>query len=75
MQCVTCFRAAAQWFRVDAVPTRMLTSPGPVPAPRLVRRCLEKDPEDRWQSMRDIVLELRAPAVESQAARPMRWRP
>ncbi|MFN0101339.1 MAG: protein kinase domain-containing protein [Bryobacteraceae bacterium] len=29
---------------------------------RLVKRCLEKDADDRWQSMRDIVLELRAPA-------------
>ena len=28
---------------------------------RLVRRCLEKDPEERYQSMRDIVLELRNP--------------
>jgi len=26
---------------------------------RLVRRCLAKDPEDRWQSMRDVVLELK----------------
>ena len=25
---------------------------------RLVRRCLAKDPEDRWQSMRDVELEL-----------------
>jgi len=28
---------------------------------RLVRRCLAKDPEDRWQTMRDIVIELRSP--------------
>jgi len=28
---------------------------------RLVRRCLAKDPEDRWQSMRDVVIELRTP--------------
>lgn len=27
---------------------------------RLVRRCLEKDPEDRWQSSRDVALELEA---------------
>ena len=27
---------------------------------RLVKRCLEKDPEDRYQSMRDVVLELRS---------------
>jgi Tol biopolymer transport system component/tRNA A-37 threonylcarbamoyl transferase component Bud32 len=30
----------------------------------LVRRCLAKDPEDRWQSMRDVVLELRTPPRE-----------
>ncbi|MBI4906853.1 MAG: protein kinase [Acidobacteria bacterium] len=45
---------------------------------RLVRRCLAKDPEDRWQSMRDVVLELRAPMVESTPAlapvgRPVLW--
>ncbi len=31
---------------------------------RLVRRCLNKDPEERYQSMRDVVLDLRAPAPE-----------
>jgi Tol biopolymer transport system component len=31
---------------------------------RLVRRCLAKDPEDRWQSMRDVVLELEMPPKE-----------
>jgi Tol biopolymer transport system component len=42
---------------------------------RLVGRCLAKDPEDRWQSMRDVVLELRSPVVESAAAgKPNRWR-
>ncbi len=40
---------------------------------RLVRRCLQKDPEDRWQSMRDVVLELRTPPVaELVAATPAR---
>jgi len=28
---------------------------------RLVRRCLSKDPEDRYQSLRDVVLDLRTP--------------
>ena len=44
---------------------------------RLVLRCLAKDPEDRWQSMRDVVLELRTPPRESvpaaAASRPSRW--
>ncbi|MBL8293498.1 MAG: serine/threonine-protein kinase [Bryobacterales bacterium] len=40
---------------------------------RLVRRCLAKDPEDRRQSMRDIVIELRTPPVESRVERPNRW--
>jgi serine/threonine protein kinase len=31
---------------------------------RLVRRCLQKDPEDRWQSMRDVEIELRTPPQE-----------
>ncbi len=35
---------------------------------RLVRRCLAKDPEDRWQSMRDVVVELQSPPPESIAA-------
>jgi eukaryotic-like serine/threonine-protein kinase len=34
---------------------------------RLVRRCLKKDPEDRWQSMRDVVIELQTPPQESAA--------
>ena len=49
----------------------------PVWLERLVRRCLAKDPEDRWQSMRDVVLELRMPLLESVTAGPSqaaRWR-
>src|SRR5450631_1511808 len=34
---------------------------------RLVKRCLQKDPDDRYQSMRDVVLELQAPPQESAA--------
>jgi serine/threonine-protein kinase len=43
---------------------------------RLVRRCLAKDPEDRWQSMRDVVIELQSPPPEPVAAGPSkasRW--
>ncbi len=35
---------------------------------RLVRRCLSKDPEGRYFSMHDIVLDLRTPPVESAAS-------
>lgn len=46
----------------------------PVWLERLVRRCLAKDPEDRWQSMRDVVLELRSPAADTLLpAEPRRW--
>jgi Tol biopolymer transport system component len=38
-----------------------------------VRRCLQKDPEDRWQTMRDIVIELRTPPQEAPVAKPSRW--
>lgn len=41
---------------------------------RLVRRCLAKDPEDRWQSMRDVVFELRSPGADTlQPAKLRRW--
>ena len=60
-----------------AEPPPMTVEPfTPVWLERLVRRCLAKDPEDRWQSMRDIVLELRTPpqdAVTVAAPRPSRW--
>jgi Tol biopolymer transport system component/predicted Ser/Thr protein kinase len=32
----------------------------PPPLERLIRRCLAKDPDDRWQTARDLTLELRA---------------
>src|SRR6516165_1894030 len=36
----------------------------------VIQRCLEKDPDDRWQSVRDIrrILTLPAPPVQAQAA-------
>ena len=44
---------------------------------RLVRRCLAKDPEERFFSMHDIVLDLRTPPQESvpaaAASRASRW--
>ena len=42
---------------------------------RLVRRCLAKDPEERYQSLRDVVLDLRTPpvTVATTAAKVSRW--
>lgn len=39
---------------------------------RVVRRCLAKDPEDRYQSMRDVVLDLQAPQQSEATAGPVR---
>jgi serine/threonine protein kinase/Tol biopolymer transport system component len=37
---------------------------------RLVRRCLAKDPDDRWQSARDVMLELQAMAAPASVVAP-----
>ena len=60
---------------LGAEPAPMAVKPfTPVWLERLVRRCLSKDPEDRYQSMRDILLDLRTPPQESIApAKPGRW--
>ena len=50
---------------LSADPAPMVVKPfTPSWLERLVRRCLAKDPEDRWQSMRDVVIELRTPPQE-----------
>ena len=35
---------------------------------RIVRRCLAQDPEDRWQSMRDVVLNCRPSGGSQQSS-------
>ena len=42
---------------------------------RLVRRCLAKEPDDRYQSMRDVVLDLRTPPLDTAtpAPKPNHW--
>ena len=61
---------------LSADPQPMLVKPFTPPAlERLVRRCLAKEPEDRYQSMRDVVLDLRMAPQETAAmpARTSRW--
>ena len=43
----------------DPVPLRTQQPNTPVLLDRLVQRCLAKDPEQRWQSMRDVLLEMK----------------
>jgi len=45
-----------------------LQSTSPPALERLIRRCLAKDSEDRWQSARDILLELRELPTDTAAA-------
>ena len=41
-------------------PLSSLRPDAPPALERVIRRCLAKDPEERWQSARDVVLELRS---------------
>jgi len=47
-------------LRDDPVPMREHVPYVPTQVERLVRRCLSKDPDDRWQSARDLGADLRA---------------
>ncbi len=61
---------------LSAEPAPMAVAPfTPAWLERLVRRCLAKDPERRYQSMRDIVLDLDSPPQDTpaSAAKPNRW--
>lgn len=50
------------------VPLRELQPHAPPALERLVRMCLQKDPEERWQSAKDLADELRWIATSSEAA-------
>lgn len=57
-------------------PTMATTPAAPRWLERTVRRCLAKDPEARYQSMRDVVLDLQMPPVEAVSPGPpvrSRW--
>src|SRR5262245_33902718 len=67
------FRAATPADTISAIlhkdPPEMATGSGPVPPglERLVRRCLEKDPDARFQSASDLAFALEALALGSHA--------
>jgi eukaryotic-like serine/threonine-protein kinase len=59
------FQGASQASVIAAVmhkqpePLSVRRGDAPPALERVIRRCLEKDPEDRWQSARDLALELK----------------
>lgn len=61
----------AKILEVDPPPLSSLVAVSPPALDRIVQRCLAKDPEDRWQSARDVLLELRW-VSESGAVEPAR---
>ncbi len=74
-------RASLMAAIVAAEPAPLADGSPPVPAPleRLIRRCLAKDPEERWQTARDLTSELRwiadAEPGEVWRVAVRRWRP
>ncbi len=52
----------------DPPPMTMPGGPVPLPLERVVRRCLEKDPEDRFQAARDVAFALEALSAPSATA-------
>lgn len=60
-------------------PMREIVAVTPRALERIVRRCLEKDPEHRWQHARDLLLELTSMppdiAEDAASARPRPWLP
>jgi serine/threonine protein kinase len=68
---------------VDPPALGMLDSSVPRALERVVRRCLAKDPDDRWQTARDLLAELRwildGPRTETLPAavlpRRKKWKP
>ncbi|MBK5294888.1 MAG: serine/threonine-protein kinase [Acidobacteriia bacterium] len=52
-------------MHVHPAPVSQIQHASPPSLDRIIRRCLAKDPEDSWQSARDILLELHDPAVDT----------
>ncbi len=73
------FSVASAILEKDPAPITTIKPLTPRNLDHVVRRCLAKDPDDRWQSARDLALELKSisatdPASSSAAALPVRSR-
>ncbi len=73
------FSVASAILEKDPAPISTIKPLTPRNLDHVVRRCLAKDPDDRWQSARDLALELKAisstdPASSSAVAVPVRRR-
>jgi eukaryotic-like serine/threonine-protein kinase len=75
----------AKILEVDPPPMSTTGAVSPPALDRVVQRCLSKEPDDRWQSARDVLLELRwiresgasaaAPSAAMPGTRGRRWLP
>jgi eukaryotic-like serine/threonine-protein kinase len=73
------FSVASAILEKDPVPITTIKPLAPRNLDHIVRRCLAKDPDDRWQSARDLALELKSisstdPPLSSAAALPVHSR-
>src|SRR6202035_4689511 len=67
------FSVASAILEKEPAPISSIKPLTPRSLDHIVRRCLAKDPDDRWQSARDLALELKSissgdPSVQSSAA-------
>jgi Tol biopolymer transport system component len=57
-------------LRGEPPPVSAVQPGSPAPLDRIIKRCLAKDPEERWQSARDLGIELREMTDASPAEKP-----
>lgn len=71
------FDAPSEARLMAAILHQELPSINAGPLDRVIRRCLKKDPEERWQNVRDVLIELQEASTEAPKTSPTllsRWR-